>query len=158
MLSWCLAQGARIPPGQDLAGPEGWVSWQGMALVIPRGAGAQQGLRGRGPEGQGSLWNVDLVQSWGLPQPKGWGSQRGVDPVIPCEAGAQHGLRSGGPKGQRSRQGMDPAQSWGPARPKGERDWGKGAAAPQAYRAGIWQACCSFMRLWGEEAFHDLEV
>jgi hypothetical protein len=49
--------------GRDAAGPEGFGSQWGMALVIPLRPGAGQGLRNWEPEGLGSWQDVDLVQS-----------------------------------------------------------------------------------------------
>jgi hypothetical protein len=67
-----------------------------MALVVPRGAGAWQGLRGGEPEGQQSWWGVDPAQSWG-PWPEWQGSQHGVYPVqgwSPVQRGGEPGEQS----------------------------------------------------------------
>jgi hypothetical protein len=53
--------------GRDPARPELWGSQWSMAPVLPHGAGARQGLRGREPEGHG-YWC-------------------GLDPFIPSELG-----------------------------------------------------------------------
>jgi hypothetical protein len=58
------------PRGGDSAGPKGWWSWWGLALVIPHGARAWQGLRCGGIEGQdsGRVWiqlRPGVWCSWG---------------------------------------------------------------------------------------------
>jgi hypothetical protein len=45
-----------------------------------------------------------------------------------------------------------------PGTARGQRGLQNGEAALQIYRAGIWQAGCSFIRLWCGEEFHDLSV
>jgi hypothetical protein len=44
--------GMWLSPAKLVPGPEGWRSWQGVVLFVPHGAGGQQSLRGRGPEGR----------------------------------------------------------------------------------------------------------
>jgi hypothetical protein len=53
---------------------------------------------------------------------------------------------------------MGLAQGCGLAQPKVRRAWQNGAVALQTYGAGIWQAGCSFIRLWCGEAFHNLSL
>jgi hypothetical protein len=73
---------AKLVPGPAVQG-----SLRGVALVIPRGAGAQQSLRGGGLEGRGSQRGMDPAQ------PKRRGSRWGV--VVPRRARTQQCLRGG---------------------------------------------------------------
>jgi hypothetical protein len=99
-----------------------------MALIIPCGAGAWQGLIGGGPEGQGSWQSKDPAQSWGPAWPKG------RDPGGAWSWGLVW------PKFQGSRWGMDPVWIWGLEWTEGQKAQQSRAAVPQAYGLGTWQA------------------
>jgi hypothetical protein len=71
---------------------------RGRVLVLPRVAGAQQGLRGGGLEGRVSWWGVGLARSWG-PE---W--LMGRDPG---GRGSSMGLRHGAAKRRVSRWHVD---------------------------------------------------
>jgi hypothetical protein len=69
--------------GRDPAGLEGWRSRWGVPQVVPCGAGAWPGLRGRGPRGRdpGGVWI--RAQAGARLIPRILGSLRGMDPVVP---------------------------------------------------------------------------
>jgi hypothetical protein len=70
-------------------GLEGWGFQQGVALVVPHGAGAQQVLRGRELEGWGSQKGVFSGSGLGSREAKRWGSQWCVDLAHPRRQGSR---------------------------------------------------------------------
>jgi hypothetical protein len=145
--------------------PKGQGSWQGIAPVIPCGAGAQESLGG-GLVRWGSWQGVSPVWS------KRQGSQQGVDAVIPHRAGAQQSLRGRGSSGEgpgrvwirHSPRGGEPSRAWiwygarawhglRSGYPDGCGAWiQRGPVARQSLRGGEpGERCCVSAHLWGRD-------
>jgi hypothetical protein len=167
---WMLLSGTRLVPvpvgwcsshstqSWSQAGPDGCGKSEGWWFNHPTCSFGSAGLEGHWLQGRGlvSLQTVGPVPGLGLvwtgsrdPGGRGSGSTakgqvfwRGV------------GLAAGG---RSSCEGGIPL-CVGLVQPKGQRARQNGEVTLQTYRVGIWQAGCSFIRSWCEEAFHDLSV